>query len=139
MGYISQFKEILCQHSNSDIYDEAILEWTYQGDIENKPNSCICGHSIMQNCIVWNKLNGNKLVIGNCCINKFGIIKEHFNKSRINYLEYALTKVETEKAKAFVEDMTRKLKQYDSLKMSDRQKEWLESIANKPYRWNYKW
>jgi hypothetical protein len=38
-------------------------------------NECICTHGILQNCFIYNKLNGNVLVVGNCCIDRFLIDK----------------------------------------------------------------
>ena len=102
MSYIDQFIETLVENSVANDYEEAIKEWTYQGDNKKLPNYCICGHPILINCVVCNSLNRNELIIGNCCIRKFGVEREHWNKSRKNYLEYALSKATTSGEEDFI-------------------------------------
>ena len=77
MSYIETFCSELISASKAKNYDDAILEWVYFGDSEKRPDNCICGHSITQRCQVRNKQNGTILIIGNCCINKFNIEREH--------------------------------------------------------------
>jgi hypothetical protein len=74
--WLQNFTSALINASESNIYSKAIEEWKLDhiyfcakyGD-----ENCICTHEIQQVCIVKNKINGNKLNIGNCCISKFNI------------------------------------------------------------------
>lgn len=135
MGYIEEFSQRLIDVSVGDTYTEAIKEWVYQGDTEGESGFCICGHPIVRNCIVYNRLTGATIVVGSCCIHKFGIKKEHYNRSRRDYLVFAWRRASTEYQKEFVKDLGLKLKRYHSLWLTDKQKTYLESITGKPYRW----
>lgn len=100
---------------------------------------CECGHPIMQNMIVRNKVNMHSMVVGNCCIKKFGIEREHYNKSIKNYLEYALGKAKSSREKEFILELMKKAAKYKSPKMTENQKVWLEKISGKTYRFKYQW
>ena len=63
-----RFWAVLAHYSSSRVQHEAILEWEPRDGPEQH---CICSHLIAQNCRVTNRLNGNQLVIGNVCIDKF--------------------------------------------------------------------
>ena len=141
MSYIQQFCDELIKHSDYKEYDGAILEWLHKGDrwVEDKITFCICGHPIKERCLVINEVNGNRLIIGNCCIHKFGIKREHWNKSRKNYLEYALSQVKSTSDKGFITLLLDQLSKYPNLRMTEKNKERLVSIAGKPYRFTYKW
>ena len=41
------------------------IQWDKEGD------HCICGHFIKEKCFIENVVNGNRTVVGNCCIKKF--------------------------------------------------------------------
>lgn len=73
-NYIKKFMDTIIKYSLSKNYDEAIKEWV-EIDYSSSPHEdfCICGHEIEQNCHVQNIHNMRILVIGNCCIKKFGI------------------------------------------------------------------
>lgn len=138
MSYIETFCSKLILASEASNYDDAILEWVYLGDSERHLDNCICGHSITQRCRVQNRYNSTTLIIGNCCINKFNIDREHWNKSRLFFLQYAYSKCGDDKYKCkFCEDLINRFPRYSNFHMSEKQKKFLESIADKPYRWNY--
>lgn len=46
--------------------------------------TCICGHFIMERCIIRNRINGETLIVGNCCMKKFIHIdtSKHFDAIR---------------------------------------------------------
>ena len=137
MSYVETFCNRLILASKADNYDDAILEWVYLGDSESYLDNCICGHSITQRCQVRNRHNGTILIIGNCCINKFGIDREHWNKSRLFFLQYAQSKCDTDEYKCnFCKDLIGKLQYHRNFYLSEKQKKFLERIAGKPYRWN---
>ena len=141
MSYIRIFSEELIRNSLSDDYDSSILEWVYDGDRwkEEPVTHCICGHPIIERCLVKNRINGNEMIIGNCCIHKFGIEREHWNRSKKNFLEYALPKVISTDEEYFIKGLLVRLEKWPSLKMSEAQKSRLEEIAEKKWRWKYKW
>ncbi len=139
MGYIQQFSEALIANSISKNYEEAIAEWAFRGESFEQQGFCICGHPIIQNMVVHNKLSQATLSIGNCCIRKFGIKREHYNKSRLEYLRFAYTKSKTQSEREFLKLLAAKLKKYAKLNMTFKQKEWLEKIAGVPYRWQWRW
>lgn len=128
-----QLIEVLLQHSESKVYEEAIKEWVDFGNHFQADSFCICGQPIFENCPIINKVNGNKLVVGNYCIKKFGIEKTNYNKSRANYLEYALSIADTDGAKEFVNKCCRQLLRYNSIYSKDI--EGLVFITGKEYRW----
>ena len=65
--------EIL-KHSNSPKWEYAKLEWDLK-NIFQKDNHCVCGHEINDNCVIENIHNGNKMIVGNVCVEKFLPIK----------------------------------------------------------------
>lgn len=75
---MSNFKltDEIIRLSEYKIWEIAKKEWvwesTYVIDPDEDPEQCLCGHyPIRECCIVVNKKNGNKAIVGNCCINKF--------------------------------------------------------------------
>lgn len=138
MGYIEKFADVLIAHSESKVYKEAMLEWVYQGETIKKPNNCICGHAILQNLVVKNKLNNNELTIGNCCIHKFGVKREHYNKSRVEYFRFAWGKTKTPQEREFLRSLIENMRRYKaSFRLTGRQTKWLEAITGTPYRWKH--
>ena len=66
----TKFIQELLLNSNSNDYKQALLEWNLLYTITEE-NSCICGHPIQKNCILVNKYNRNKIVVGSSCVKKF--------------------------------------------------------------------
>jgi hypothetical protein len=54
-------------------WDEAKLEWELENiNIAEEPSTCLCGHfPIVELCTIHNKKNGNRTIVGNCCVKKF--------------------------------------------------------------------
>lgn len=94
MSHFEVFKKKIIELSNSDNYDDALLEWVYMGESFYKINNCLCGHKITDNRVVYHKETKQKIIVGNCCINKFGIERRPFNKSKLAYVEFAIQKNE---------------------------------------------
>ncbi len=137
MGYIENFRRMLLIASTSNEYVDAISEWVFDGESFKSEYSCICGHPIVQNMVVHNNINNNQLIVGNCCIHKFGIHRDHYNKSPSAYLEYALRRTRTDDDKAFVEKLQSKKDIFSSLWMLPEQKQRLEALTGKEYRWKW--
>ena len=96
MSYIENFSNAILESSNSNTYEEAIKEWiSYGEEGEGEEQTCICGHPIKITCQVINTENGNVLTVGNCCIKKFGIEKQHFNGSKRKYVNFCISKCNT--------------------------------------------
>jgi len=139
MGYIERFSTRMIEKSIADDYPHAIGEWQYRGAGFDKGGFCTCGHPIVKNLIVHNILNRNTMIVGNCCIKKFGITRNHFNKSPHNFLGYALTRVQGDEQRTFVITLVQNLEKYGCLRLSEKQLQWLEKIAGEKYRWQWRW
>ncbi len=78
---MSKYKlaEEIIARSEADTWDEAKLEWglaeIYKVD---DPRKCLCGHfPIIEICVLKNKENGKRAVVGNCCVKKFIGLPSH--------------------------------------------------------------
>ncbi len=65
------FTDVILEHSVATNINEAIQEWEDTSIRVDQKSRCICGHDIVENCEITNKLNGHSLIVGNVCINKF--------------------------------------------------------------------
>lgn len=64
-------REVVCENSVSKKWTNAKAEWDLLY-IYNQPHSnCACQHGITENCVIENRNNGNRLIVGNVCINHF--------------------------------------------------------------------
>lgn len=59
--------------SNAANWAAAKSEWSLAEVYESEePDQCLCGHfPIIEICVIWNKRNGNKAIVGNVCVSKF--------------------------------------------------------------------
>jgi hypothetical protein len=72
-GMPERFAAVILAYSHSKNYSVAINEWSViTHNSSNCIEYCICSHKIEINNHVKNNINGNILVIGSECINKFG-------------------------------------------------------------------
>ena len=71
-----QLSERLIELSEASTWDEAKLEWGLEHIWrENKPDTCLCGHSpILEICLIRNIKNNNSAILGNSCVKKFGTL-----------------------------------------------------------------
>jgi hypothetical protein len=77
-------------------WDAAKLEWVlHEVYMADEPDQCLCGHfPIIEMCILKNKKNSKKAVVGNCCVKKFlGL--------RSDKIFQSLKKVKRDNAKSF--------------------------------------
>ena len=53
-SYVKNFCYTIIIESEADTYDEAIQEWEYNGDRWKEAilTRCICGHPLMERCMV---------------------------------------------------------------------------------------
>lgn len=65
-----KLKEIVIFHSVSDTWESAKREWKLKR-IFLSQTECLCGHDIMENCVIVNINNHHELIVGNVCINNF--------------------------------------------------------------------
>lgn len=73
MGYREIFIQKIIEHSTVDNYDDALEEFVAEYmDTADDVSECICTHPILYNFHLINKVNGCQIVVGSCCINKFG-------------------------------------------------------------------
>ena len=93
MEYYNNFLAVLKENSTTTNF---LTEWEYAGgddggrwnyfrqkfgeDAKRPPymDSCICGHDIIENCYIVNKLTKKILVVGTCCIKRF--LPERFTR-----------------------------------------------------------
>jgi hypothetical protein len=59
--------------SVADNWDKAKLEWSLVNIYDAEDGTCECGHHIVQHCVICNVNNHTELVVGNVCINHFGV------------------------------------------------------------------
>lgn len=64
-------KKVIVDSSRNPRWHDAKREWELI-TIHDEPNHCVCGHFIIENCVIRNRHNGNVLVVGNVCVNHFG-------------------------------------------------------------------
>ena len=58
--------------SASGVWEAARMEWGLDFITWDQQDECLCGHNpIVENCILKNELNGNQVLVGNVCVNKF--------------------------------------------------------------------
>lgn len=118
--------------------ETAIVEWkevhrrhSYDRKVRFE---CICGKKGLVD--VWifrNQLNGNEVVLGSCCVNRFGIKVPGWRR-RIDYLPNALLCARDEREIEFVKSLIHKPVRYGSLIITKKQKKWLEDITRHPFR-----
>ncbi|MDO1509036.1 MULTISPECIES: hypothetical protein [unclassified Neisseria] len=78
---MSEYKliENIMRLSQSENWSEAKMEWNLLHVYEaTEPERCLCGHyPIIELCILKNKVNSNKVTVGNCCVKKFVGLPSH--------------------------------------------------------------
>lgn len=89
-----KFKIELIDHSESDNYEDALLEWTFIETFYSEGN-CICSQGIHENCIIQNTLNNNSLTVGNSCVKKLmNVLYETNNIGKLQSLNTKIRKNE---------------------------------------------
>lgn len=72
--HIRRFESELLACSVSQNFHLAKLEWrhveTYFSE-DGEFGTCICGHPIIEHCLIRNIYNGTSLIVGNCCVKNF--------------------------------------------------------------------
>lgn len=66
----------IIEASVADTWEEAKLEWSLI-TIYDADGTCECGHRIVQHCVICNMNNSSQMVVGNVCINHFGVERLH--------------------------------------------------------------
>ncbi len=61
---------ILSKSRNQTSWHAARQEWQLQ-NIYEEPSNCICGHRIVQNCVLENRFTRFEAIVGNCCVKQF--------------------------------------------------------------------
>jgi hypothetical protein len=65
---------VIIEHSISKEWQVAKTEWDLLY-IYDRRRSCVCGHVIVENCVIRNRNTLKELTVGNVCINHFGEAK----------------------------------------------------------------
>lgn len=63
-------QEKVIEHSVADTWSKAKKEWRLKR-IFRETAKCLCGHDIMDNCVIRNIHNNNELIVGNVCVEQF--------------------------------------------------------------------
>ena len=138
--YAQKFWDALAKNSN-DKTNKCLLEWeieTFYPDpslyrSQGGPE-CVCSRKIQKIFVIRNTVNGNKLVVGSCCLRRIG--RQLRWKSKRDYLMSALCYARNPKSVGFVKSLIDKEVKYEAdLKVSVKQKAWLESMTGKKWRW----
>lgn len=67
-----KFRSELQAYSESRHLPDCLFEWRHvKTYLAEKAGICICGHVMMEQCIIRNLLNGENLVVGNRCVKQF--------------------------------------------------------------------
>ena len=66
------FFDTIRSKSECKEYPDFLLEWKviFRFERDAMDGYCICGHKIKEEITIRNKLNGNRLIVGNVCINQ---------------------------------------------------------------------
>jgi lysyl-tRNA synthetase class I len=83
--------------------------------------------------IFVNRLNKNEIVLGSCCVKRFGIKVPGWRR-KIDYLPNALLCARNDQEVQFVKDLMHKVVRYGDLIVTKKQKKWLEDITRHPFR-----
>jgi hypothetical protein len=92
--------EKIIRFSKANTWHRAKQEWETNNIYRTRDfeNVCLCGHPIKEVLVIKNKLNGKKLIVGNCCINKL-------NGVCANKLFAAIKRVENDNTKNYNADI----------------------------------
>lgn len=102
-NFIKLKSEIL-NYSVAEEFIEAKQEWNLEYVYKENSN-CICGHSIINCCVISNKNNSKQLIVGSVCVNNFlGIETNHLFKELNNRNKYSVTFIKHLKDKNRIND-----------------------------------
>lgn len=73
-SYHARLREAILVESESKNWMTAKKEWSLVLIFDEKSH-CVCGHHIVQNCVIHNDINGKELIVGNVCVNQFNETK----------------------------------------------------------------
>jgi hypothetical protein len=58
--------------SEADEWNQAKAEWNLARIYFEEGGTCLCGHwPISQHCVIRNRVNGNEVILGSCCVKHF--------------------------------------------------------------------
>ncbi len=71
------------EKSKSTEWEEAKTEWVIGNIYEIEDDNfetCTCGHYPIKEVIqIRNRYNGNTIIVGNCCVNKFSMLSKNYS------------------------------------------------------------
>jgi hypothetical protein len=74
-------KQKVIENSIADTWEEAKKEWRLEFIFDKITNCVCCNHRTTENCVIKNKHNGSRLIVGNVCVNHFDEDELKVNKS----------------------------------------------------------
>jgi hypothetical protein len=121
------------KHFWNSLEDGEIINWRLVKILEGN-DKCCCGTNIKYIYFIENIEDKRIKKIGSSCANRLGIKLSW--KNIPDYLGNAYLMARNEKEKAFVRGFQDKLPAYGNLlKVSTRQKKWVEDITKKKWKW----
>lgn len=86
-------KQVVLENSKSKRWQTAVTEWVLDYTDETEKfgdENCDCGHPIKYLYYITNMKNNKELLVGSCCINKFG---KNINNERLLQKDFKLGKL----------------------------------------------
>lgn len=102
-------RQQVVEASIADTWDDAKLEWSLITIFDEPEGTCACGHEIAQHCVIRNKHNTNELIVGNVCINHFGVEELHVPAGARSSLRGIHQEVSTAHANSALLDVSKRL------------------------------
>lgn len=134
--YKKCFIERIIQKSVSKDFISAILEWEDINSLYISPGRCLCTRTIMENYEIINKITKEKIIVGNCCINKFHLISEQ-RQTKQSWFRAAINLANNVGERDFVSAMKKKVFSFPIPFFSKQELNALERIAQRKYTFKY--
>jgi hypothetical protein len=68
----NRLREAVIALSVADTWHEAKHGWKLVSIFFTEvPGTCLCGHPILENCVLYNRENGRETIVGNVCVARF--------------------------------------------------------------------
>jgi len=111
-----RFESELLAYSVSDDINKALKEWDFVSTFKEETH-CICGTPIIENCVIENKKNQERLIVGNTCIKKF--LNQMYNTNKISIISRFNNKMLKEENLIIDYKIINKLKQFNYVNDDD--------------------
>jgi hypothetical protein len=83
----SLLQKIVKQNSIAKNWDDIVKEWELDYIFKKRDGKCICNVPITDHCVIRNKCNHARLIVGNVCVEKFNPLLGKKTKSLFRALQ----------------------------------------------------